>query len=70
MSQNDSILKLLKEGKTITNRSAIELFDCYRLSARIKDLRCRGNNIETDMIYGRDEETGKYKKYARYRMAV
>ena len=69
-SQKEGIRKLLERGETITNRRAIELFNCYRLSARIKDLRDEGKNLVTDMVYGRDEETGKLTKYARYRLAV
>lgn len=44
-SQNDKILAYLKGGATISQDKAIELFRCYRLSARIKDLRNKGYNI-------------------------
>ena len=44
-SQNDKILEYLKGGATISEDKAIELFRCYRLSARIKDLRNKGYNI-------------------------
>jgi hypothetical protein len=38
-SQNESILKALKLGESITQRDAIERWSCYRLSGRIFDLR-------------------------------
>ena len=49
-SQNDRILAYLKGGATLTQDKAIELFRCYRLSARIKDLRSKGYNIITATI--------------------
>lgn len=60
------ILKWLMEHGTITQDEAIIHFRCYRLSARIFDLRKQGNEIETDMVYSTDEE-GYPMKYARYR---
>ena len=41
-SQNDRILAYLKSGKSLTQRDAVKLFNCYRLSARIADLRKDG----------------------------
>ena len=47
MSQNDQILQHLKSGKSITVKQAISLFNCYRLAARIDELRRKGHVIET-----------------------
>ena len=47
LSQNNLILEYLKEHKMISQFEATELFGCYRLSARIDDLRRKGNNIKT-----------------------
>jgi hypothetical protein len=37
--QKEKILAYMKKGKGITQKEAVELFGCYRLSARIADLR-------------------------------
>jgi hypothetical protein len=37
--QKEKILAYMKKGKGITQQEAVELFGCYRLSARIADLR-------------------------------
>ena len=64
------ILAYLKTHKYITNDDAIKLFRCYRLSARVFDLRTKeGKNIVTDMVYGVDED-GYSTKYAKYRLVV
>ena len=47
MSQNDQILHHLKSGQSITATQAISLFNCYRLAARIDELRKKGHLIET-----------------------
>lgn len=66
MTQCDRILKHLKTHKRgITQADAIERFGCYRLSARISDLRSLGYEIETE------SETKKNRygvpcTYARY----
>ena len=45
MSQNDSVLMWLQRGKTLTAMDALEKFGCFRLAARIHDLRNSGHNI-------------------------
>ncbi len=49
MSTNhqSQVLAHLKTGKTISQAEAINLFDCYRLSAVIQRLRIAGHNIIT-----------------------
>ena len=68
-TQNDEILAHLQSGKSITELEAIELFHCMRLSARIYDLRARGNDIRTTM---ETHKIGKRraKRYARYWLFV
>lgn len=63
-SQNESIRKHLREGKALTSIDALVLFGCFRLSARIKDLRDRGEPIESELV-----NDGK-KRYARYFISV
>lgn len=63
MSQSDQILKYLQEYDHITQLEAIGLYRCFRLAARILDLRKKGHVIETE---NRRDTTGK--PYARYRL--
>jgi len=59
MSQNDKVLHALQRGP-ITPRDAID-FGCYRLAARIKNLREQGHNIHTELCITADN-----KRFARY----
>lgn len=47
--QREKIACYLKSGRTITQDEAIKYFGCYRLSARIFELREMGMNIKTIM---------------------
>lgn len=55
-SQNLKILKALKKGARITPMDALRRFGCFRLSARIADLRMAGNKIFSHMV----ERNGKH----------
>mgnify|MGYP000044174794 CR=1 FL=1 len=61
-SQAADILKHLQSGKSITPIDALAKFGCFRLSARIYDLRADGHTIY--MERETDERTGK--NFARY----
>ncbi len=47
MNHQTVILDYLKQGKTLSQAEAIEVCDCYRLSAVIQRLRLLGHNIVT-----------------------
>lgn len=47
LNQNTLVLKYIKEHGSITNVQAVMHLNCYRLSARISDLRNMGYNIKT-----------------------
>lgn len=49
-NQRIRILKFLQEGKPITPIQALNKFGCFRLSARIKELRDLGYPIETKRV--------------------
>lgn len=49
-SQNKRILNYLKRGQRITPMDALELFGCFRLAARVHDLRNEGHNIAKQII--------------------
>jgi hypothetical protein len=49
-SQNKQIKAYLEEGNSITAIQALEKFGCFRLAARIKDLKETGMVIDKAMI--------------------
>lgn len=61
-SQKEEILRWLLQIGTITPKEAIALCGCYRLSARIADLRAEGWIITTE------KPRIKGAKYAVYRL--
>ena len=63
-SQLSRIKRALENGSKITPIDALMKFGCFRLSARIADLRESGMNIRTEMI----EDNGK--RFARYSMDI
>jgi len=63
MSQADDILRHLKSGVSITPLAALNLYGCFRLAARIDELRHAGHPIETEIVHW-----GK-KRYASYSLA-
>ena len=60
-SQTEWILKRLQEGRTVTAMEALNGCGCFRLAARIKDLREAGHHIVTT-----DYELPNGKHVARY----
>ena len=64
-TQNRMILQHLESGKPITPMDALNLYGCFRLSARIFDLRERGVEITTGKRYVTDRN-GKKKIVAEY----
>ena len=49
-TQTTKILLYLKEGNKITGMGALKLFNCWRLSGRILEIRKMGFKIKTDYI--------------------
>ena len=50
MTQNQKIANYLNKGKAITPIEALNKFSCFRLAARISDLRNDGMLIKTKII--------------------
>ncbi len=63
MSQNDMILRALRRGRKITQLDALEEFGCFRLGARIQNLRDAGYKIKTIMV-----KSANGKRFAQYCM--
>lgn len=59
-TQNKRIARHLKSGKSITPLSALKMFNCFRLSGRIFDLKKEGMNIKTDLITKGNKTFAKY----------
>lgn len=66
MTQCEMIKKHLEQCGSITPGLALEEYGCFRLSARIADLKARGMNIITESEV-RKNRFGKKVRYARYR---
>ena len=59
-TQNEMILEHLKQGKKITPLEALNLFGCFRLGARIFEIKEMGYNIKSELT------TNNGKTYSAY----
>lgn len=59
-SQNALIKGWLLNGKSITPMEALNMFGCFRLSARIANLRDQGLPVVTDMVTINDKRVARY----------
>jgi len=62
MTQTEMIRTHLENGRDITPLEALDQYGCFRLAARIDELRKAGLDIETIT------ETRNGKKYAKYKL--
>lgn len=60
-SQTDLILEWLLAGHTITPLEALERFKCFRLGARIADIKARGYLVYSEFVTTPSEK--KVKQY-------
>lgn len=61
--QNAAILSHLEANGSISGPEALERYGCFRLAARIKDLRNAGHRIETKTV-----TLANGKRVARYEL--
>lgn len=59
-SQNALIKGWLLNGNSLTTLDALTMFGCFRLSARISNLKDQGMNIMTEMVEVNDKRIAKY----------
>ena len=60
-SQNKEIRKYLESGNSLTPLDALSLFGCFRLGARIHDLKHKfGLNIKTEIVETNNKRFAKY----------
>lgn len=66
MSQQDHILAYLRAGGRLTPKLALDRFGCFRLAARIYDLKAAGHAITERMVVvpGRDGTTCLVAEYS------
>jgi hypothetical protein len=63
-TQKEAILRHLQSGRTITPLEALNLYGCFRLGARIWELRDEGYKIKSENV-----KQGK-KTFASYELIV
>ena len=65
-SQNRAILAHLQAGRTITPLEALHFYNCFRLSARIYDLRQRDHDIRVRRVkfVAPSGAVGSYAEYS------
>jgi hypothetical protein len=62
-TQCDAILRYLQTGRRITPMAALDRFGCFRLAARIHQLRERGHKIEVHRIKVGAKQFASYGTY-------
>jgi hypothetical protein len=60
MTQCDEILKHLKTGRSITPLVALDRWGCFRLAARIRELKDAGYRIQTHAIRIGEKRVASY----------
>ena len=66
LSQKKVILDHLKKFGSIEPLTALREYGCYRVGARISDLRNDGYNIITETIRSVSRITGRHVHFANY----
>lgn len=59
-SQAQQIRRYLERGNKITPLEALNLFGCFRLSARIHDIKESGCNVNTEIIDVNGKKVAQY----------
>ena len=59
-TQSERILAYLKQGNSITPLYALDAFGCFRLGARISDLKRQGHNIVSQLVPRNGKYVAKY----------
>lgn len=60
-SQTDRILEYMLQGHSITPLEALEKFKCFRLGARIADIKAKGYLVYSEFVTTPSEK--KVKQY-------
>jgi len=65
MTQAEQILAHLQSGRSISPLEALAEYACFRLGARIFDLKAEGHDIQATIVHDKKRD----KHYATYRLA-
>ncbi len=65
MTQCERIMRHLRDYGSITQAEAVSEYGCYRLGARIWDLKSRGVPIKSEIVTGKNRY-GERTSFARY----
>jgi len=60
MTQKLQILKHLERGNKLTAIDALKLFGCFRLAARVQDLREVGHQVKSRLINVNGKRVAEY----------
>lgn len=65
MTQCERILRHMQDYGSITQAEAITEYSCYRLAARIADLKSQGVPIRSETVSGKNRY-GEHTSFSRY----
>lgn len=68
MTQCERILRHLQDYGSITQAEAVTEYGCYRLGARIWDLKAQGVPIRSETVTGKNRY-GERTSFAKYTLA-
>lgn len=60
MTQTQQILKHLEKGNKLTSLEALSLFGCFRLAARVQELRDVGHEVKSQLIKINNKRIAEY----------
>lgn len=60
MKQTEAILRHLRLNGSITPLEALQQYGCFRLAARISDLKAAGHPIATEMVVSNGKHHARY----------
>jgi len=61
LTQTQAIQKHLEDGNSITALEALNLFGCFRLAARISDIKSLGLKIVTNTVKANGKSFASYQ---------
>ena len=70
MNQTAIILDHLSSGKKLTPLDALSEFKCFRLAARIGELRGMGHDIKTTIIHDGDSSFAQYSLQPAFQLTA
>lgn len=60
MSQNESILRWPRKGRSLTALQALERFGCLRLAARVRNLKDAGHPVRSRLVHRAGKKWAEY----------